>query len=95
MFLNLNADTEPQKSFLYKLIGVLLSGVLLVVFVGAFRKLDIEYSEMPQTDIGLIKNLGMVLFNDFALPFEIISILLLTAMVGAIMLGKKETAVEE
>jgi NADH-quinone oxidoreductase subunit J len=95
MFLNLNADSEPSHSFLYKLIGVLLSGGLLVLFVGAFRKLDMQYSQWPQTDIGLIKNLGMVLFNEFTLPFEIISILLLAAMVGAIVLGKKATAVEE
>ncbi len=95
MFLNLNAETEPQKPILYKLIGVILSGGLLVLFVGAFKQLNMQYSDMPLTDIGLIKNLGMVLFNDFTLPFEIISILLLTAMVGAIMLGKKETAVDE
>lgn len=95
MFLNLNADSEPQKPILYKLIGVILSGGLLVLFVGAFKQLEIQYTQLPQTDIGLIKNLGIVLFNDFTLPFEIISILLLVAMVGAILLGKKETAVEE
>jgi len=95
MFLNLNADSEPQKPILYKVIGVVLSGVLLTLFVGVFKQLDVQYSQMPQTDIGLIKNLGIILFNDFALPFEIISILLLVAMVGAIVLGKKETAVEE
>ena len=36
------------------------------------------------------KNLGHVLFTDFALPFEVSSILFLAAMVGAVMLGKKE-----
>lgn len=96
MFLNLNADTEPRKNILYKLIGVVLAGGLLVLFAGAFKKLDAQYAELPQkTDIGLIKNLGVVLFNDFTLPFEIISILLLAAMVGSIMLSKKEKAVEE
>lgn len=95
MFLNLNTDTEPKQSFLYKFIGVILSGVLLVLFVGSFKQLDLQYSNAPQSDLGLIKNLGMVLFEDFTLPFEIISILLLTAMVGSIVLGKKETAVEE
>jgi len=38
----------------------------------------------------LVKNLGKVLFNEFLLPFELSSILLLTAMVGAILLAKKE-----
>jgi len=92
MFLNLNAETEPQKPIFYKFIGVILSGVLLTLFVGAFKKLDPIYNDNPQTDIGLIKNLGLTLFNDFTLPFEIISILLLAAMVGVIMLAKKEKA---
>ena len=39
---------------------------------------------------GLIKNLGNTLFKDFLLPFEVSSILFLVAMVGAVMLGKKE-----
>jgi NADH-quinone oxidoreductase subunit J len=34
--------------------------------------------------------LGLLLFNKFLLPFEILSILLLVAMVGAILLSKKD-----
>jgi NADH-quinone oxidoreductase subunit J len=41
-------------------------------------------------DIGLIENLGKILFTDFVVPFEISSILFLSAMVGAVMIGKKE-----
>jgi NADH-quinone oxidoreductase subunit J len=41
-------------------------------------------------EAGLIKNLGQVLYNQYLLPFEISSILFLTAMVGAVMLGKNE-----
>jgi NADH-quinone oxidoreductase subunit J len=41
-------------------------------------------------EIGLVKNLGKVLFNEFLLPFELSSLLLLTAMIGAILLAKKE-----
>ena len=38
----------------------------------------------------VIKNLGKTLFGEFLFPFEISSVLLLAAMVGAIMIGKKE-----
>jgi NADH-quinone oxidoreductase subunit J len=41
-------------------------------------------------DIGLIKNLGRVLFSDYVVPFEITSVLFLSAMVGAIVMGKKD-----
>ena len=40
-------------------------------------------------DIGLIKNLGQVLFTDYVVPFEISSVLFLSAMVGAVVIGKK------
>jgi len=37
-----------------------------------------------------LRAMGMVLFNDYLLPFEVTSILLLVAMVGAITLNRKE-----
>jgi hypothetical protein len=40
--------------------------------------------------LGLVKNLGKVLFNEFLLPFEVSSVLLLSAMVGAVLLATKE-----
>jgi NADH-quinone oxidoreductase subunit J len=40
-------------------------------------------------DIGLIKNLGKALFTDYVVPFEISSVLFLSAMVGAVVIGKK------
>ena len=39
---------------------------------------------------GLIRRLGMVLFTDYVLPFEIASVLFLSAMVGAVLIGKKD-----
>jgi NADH-quinone oxidoreductase subunit J len=45
---------------------------------------------LQNPDLGLVKNLGKVLFSDFLLPFEISSVLLLSAMVGAVLLAKKE-----
>ena len=41
-------------------------------------------------DIGLIKNLGKLLFSDYVVPCEITSVLFLSAMIGAIVIGKKE-----
>jgi NADH-quinone oxidoreductase subunit J len=45
---------------------------------------------MKVGDIGLIQNLGKVLFKDYVLPFEISSVLFLSAMVGAVVIGKKD-----
>lgn len=91
MLLNLNKDTEPQKSNLIKVSAVIAAGCLLLTFVAAFRSLGNSTGfQIQQNDMGLVKNLGQVLFNDFLLPFEVASILLLSAMVGAVLIAKKE-----
>lgn len=95
MLLNLNKVSEPHKSAWVKLAAVVGGGALLLVIVGALK--GVENLNMgassPKNDIGLVGNLGQVLFNDFLLPFEITSVLFLTAIVGAVMLGKKEETV--
>jgi NADH-quinone oxidoreductase subunit J len=90
MLMNLNATTEPQKNNLIKFAGVIAGGLLLLVLVAALRKADTGMLQQGSTDIGLIQNLGRALFKDFVLPFEVSSILFLSAMIGAIVIGKKD-----
>ena len=93
MLMNLNNSTEPQKNSLVKLAGVVAGCLLLTVFVSAVRSAqEIKDSQalMNTGDIGLIENLGKVLFRDYVIPFELSSILFLSAMVGAAVIGKKE-----
>jgi NADH-quinone oxidoreductase subunit J len=92
MLLNLNAETEPHKNTLTKVMATVSGGLLMLTMVGSFRVLD-EKSAMinvHNSNIGTIENLGQVLFNQFLLPFEISSILFLSAMIGAVILGKKQ-----
>jgi len=90
MLMNLNADTEPQKNRLVQLAGVLSGGTLFLVILAALRTSSVNVLEQTSTDIGLIKNLGKVLFTQYVLPFEISSVLFLSAMIGAVVIGKKE-----
>jgi len=91
MLLNLNESTEPMKSNLVKIIGAVAGMCLIAVLLGAFRVLEPSgVLVAAHADIGLVQNLGKVLFGEFLLPFEISSILLLTAMVGAVLLAKKD-----
>lgn len=91
MLLNLNKESEPMKSTLLKIVGVIAGMCLLVTIVGAVRGLQSsEPLVLANPNLGLVKNLGQVLFRDFLLPFEISSLLLLSAMVGAILLAKKD-----
>jgi NADH-quinone oxidoreductase subunit J len=91
MMLNLNREADPQKSIVSKFAAVIAGGIFLVVLVGAAKGADtLALSTGTNPDVGLIKNLGKVLFNQYLVPFELSSILFLSAMVGAVMLGKNE-----
>ncbi len=90
MLLNLNKETEPHKALWMKFGAVVTGGLLFLVLVSSLKTADDITIHPFKSDIGLIKNLGTVLFNQFLLPFEVSAILFLAAMVGAVMLGKKD-----
>ncbi len=93
MLMNLNAEAEPQKHMWMKLAGVISGGCFLMVLVSLVRQAtDMQNKSvlMKTGDIGLIKNLGKALFSDYVVPFEISSVLFLSAMVGAVVIGKKD-----
>jgi NADH-quinone oxidoreductase subunit J len=46
--------------------------------------------DVPPGDVSSVAQIGRVLFTDYALPFEVTSILILVAMVGAIVLARRE-----
>lgn len=92
MFMNLNKELEPQKNLWLRLAAVLSGGILMLVLIAALKdNVGTVNSMQGEGSIGLIKNLGKVLFTEYVLPFEISSVLFLSAMVGAVVLGKKES----
>jgi len=94
MFMNLNKESEPQKSMWLRLAAVVSGGSLLLILVAALKDNAGYINSMKgEGSIGLIKNLGNTLFTEYVVPFEISSILFLSAMVGAVVLGKKETSI--
>lgn len=93
MLMNLNNQTEPQKSLWIKLAGIISGGMVLLVMISTIRSaadLTGKQALMNEGDIGLIADLGKVLFSEYVVPFEVSSILFLSAMVGAVVIGKKD-----
>ena len=91
MLLNLNKDERSPKPVWVKILAIIAGGLLGLVMIGVFRGYEIGQAADPMiSQIGLVKNLGKVLYRDYLLPFEVSSILFLTAMVGAVLLSKKE-----
>ncbi len=71
------------------LVAVLLSVVLLVELAMAVGTRLVGEGPTPPGDFGTTETVGRLLFTDFLYPFEITSIILLVAMVGAMVLAKK------
>jgi NADH-quinone oxidoreductase subunit J len=91
MLLNLNKAERSPKPVWVKIMALIAGGMLMLTLIGVFRGYDIQAAQDPMTtQIGLVKNLGRILYHDYLLPFEMSSVLFLTAMVGAVLLGKKE-----
>lgn len=90
MLMNLNAESEPPKNYRLQFIGIISGGCLLLVLLSAFMTVKNDHPVMMAGGTaGLVKVLGKTLFTDYVLPFEISSVLFLSAMVGAVVLGKK------
>ena len=90
MLMNLNSATEPVKNMRMQLVGVVSGGSLLLILLSSLMKNGkTQLVLMKVGDAGLIKNLGNVLFTNYVLPFEIASVLFLSAMIGAVVIGKK------
>lgn len=93
MLMNLNSDSEPKKNNRLKLAGIISGGCLMLIMIDVVRSTtEIQHSKalMKEGNIGLIKTLGTVLFKQYVIPFEISSVLFLSAMVGAVVIGKKD-----
>jgi NADH-quinone oxidoreductase subunit J len=91
MLLNLNKTKRIRLTRINLFAAVTSGGTLLLVFIAAIkRQAETVNPMMLSTDFGSVKFLGKILFNDYILPFELSSILFLSAMIGSIILIKKE-----
>ena len=78
---------------------IVYAGAIMVLFLFVIMLLNLNKETEPHKNVwlklsaavasGLFENLGKTLFKEFLLPFEVASLLLLGAMVGAVLLGKK------
>jgi len=91
MLLNLNNAIIIHKSKVTRISAVIAGGLFFLVLVAATRQTFEIHARYPFTsDIGLVSEIGKTLFHEFLLPFEMSSILFISAMIGAMMFGKKD-----
>ncbi|MCL2791362.1 MAG: NADH-quinone oxidoreductase subunit J [Desulfobulbus sp.] len=94
MFLNIQPDDLPQEEM--KLFYVLVSAIVVcpigLLLAKIVKSLPVHSTAIMGNKFGGVKEVGLLLFRDWLIPFEIVSILLLVSLVGAVILaGKRGT----
>ena len=94
MLLNLGDDKRLREHLgvrTYLGIGFSVGLVLELLYIFMYRSGNTMLQQSSNSvEIGTVEYIGKVLFSKFIFPFEITSLLLLAAIVGAVMLAKKK-----
>ncbi|WPR72446.1 NADH-quinone oxidoreductase subunit J [Flavobacterium sp. NG2] len=92
MLMNLNEKKEVHRPRVTRLGAIVAFSLVCLVLIKVFidsKPIVGEYTTTGE-DYQSIKVLGKVLLNEYMVPFEFASILLLVAMIGAVLLSKKQ-----
>jgi NADH-quinone oxidoreductase subunit J len=89
MLLDLKVEERRKIKWLGILGAVVAVGMIVAIFVKCLHGTMLDARRAPDFKAGTME-LGKLLFTQYVLPFEIVSVLLLVAMVGVILLSKKD-----
>jgi NADH-quinone oxidoreductase subunit J len=90
MLLDLKEEQRRRANQFGWVTGIVAVGAILTIFLRAIFESGGPGGLKPPALEGATQPLGRMLFTDYLLPFEILSVLLLVAMVGVILLSKKD-----
>ncbi len=89
MLLDLKAEERRRIKKIALVAGVIAVGAIAALFFRSLHASPLQL-EGPPVKSGGTAALGQLLFSQYVLPFEIVSVLLLVAMIGAVLLSKKD-----
>jgi len=94
MLLDLKGEKGTKRLRFQRLFSILFTLLLLFFLIGASAHMISESKKMGLnsemlSSFGGVKLFGKLLFSDYLLSFEVASVLLLVAMIGAVVFGKK------
>lgn len=92
MFLNLRQESNELRNTAMVVASTVSGALLVLILVAVFRKAYIEpvNPALFSNETGMIERLGSLLYTHYMLPFELVSVLFLVAISGAILIGKRE-----
>ena len=92
----LNLGTEARKRYTHGIVWssiaslMVLSSLIFFIKRGRVTGAEGDVTAFMVKSVGHTELIGKTMFTEFLLPFEIASVLLLVAIVGAVVLAKKE-----
>lgn len=91
MLLNLQPHEWGEKDFsgIFKTFVAVAIALLVGIFSLAFRQLH-QVAPPVGNNFGTITDIGNLLFTKYGFPFELTSVLLLVALIGGVVLAKRE-----
>ena len=92
MLMNLSEQHEPKKKVISRVAATVSACLMGIVLLASLLKSApvIETYKSEGLDYQSVNVIGDVLLNEYLVPFEFTSILLITAMIGAVLISKRE-----
>lgn len=89
MLINVPEDRLPvERATTVRVLGVLAAGLFILESAVLARRYSMPIG--PAAEVGTVETVGRALFTDYLLAFEVTSVLLLAAVIGAIALAKRK-----
>lgn len=94
MFLNIRKEDLPDEPWrwAYYAAGSVIIAPIGLLMIKAVEKIPGSEATIVGGGFGGVKEVGLLLFREWLLPFEIVSLLLLVSLVGAVVLAGKRRA---
>jgi NADH-quinone oxidoreductase subunit J len=89
MMLDLKEEERRKIKMLGIFGGLISAGAILTIFLSSLLKASLGGAQSPAVEGGTVA-LAKLLFTQYLLPFEIVSVLLLVAIIGVVLLSKKD-----
>lgn len=89
MLLNVQEEVRLGGKWSFWKFTAFAMAALLLAEISYFGFRGFENAYVQTTNVGTVEQIGRALFSRYVLPFEIASVLLLVAMMGAVYLSKR------
>jgi len=95
MLLNLQQTEEPVTRPVQHFVGITGAAAFAITLIYYILKAAVVYTGGPEVFNASAREIGLKMFEAYILPFEAVSILLLSAIVGALVLSQRTTTVNK